>query len=169
MSNVKCQMSNVPERGIAALPVVVGVMLVVFIIVITALSIGFSELSISQRGAETKEGFYESSLGIEEMLIRLTRDPALSDTFLPTVDYSPYIQSLIDPQNTITVTLSTSLTQGDAEADCPELIVDLTQGDAVRIITSRVETKNQSAVVESKAVVKTDSQGKLTLCNKTIL
>lgn len=149
------------EVGVAALPVVVGVMLVVFVIVVTTLTIGFSELLVSQKGEKLRAGVYDSDLGVEEVLIRLTRNPGYPDIASTT---PLNLSGLAGGGGSLLVTLSTSLA-AQAPADCPELAVDTTSGDQVRTIASAAETAQKASVVETRAVVKIDSQGKLTLCS----
>jgi len=152
------------QAGVTALPVTVVVMLIVFIVVMSVLSIGFSELRLAEQGTKFQEGYYESDLGIQETLMRLTQDPGFICPGPPasTCDFSALAQG----NNTLHVMLTQASSQGEADAACPEFITNLLDdGDVVQSMTSTAAVENQSAVVQTKAVVKIDSRGKLTLCN----
>ena len=153
---------NLSQKGVVALPITVGVMLIVFILVISVLSVGFSELQVADQGKKFQGGYYAADLGIQETLMRLTQDPVVFECPSGGCDLS----SIAEGISSLQVVLTKALGQAEADAACPEFISDISPGnDVVQFMTSTAIVGNQSAVVQSRAAVKIDNQGKLTLCN----
>ncbi len=177
---------NSRQRGIAALPITIGVMTVVFLVIVVTLSIGFSELFVAERGKEYRAGLYASDFGANEILLRLAQDPtypdntaSLSVSNCPAAGYN--LSSLAPTGTTIGVKLTTidaGLSSADctaASTACPELTIICPasypgNGDKVRTVTSTACPKTTDTVeglttVESTVITRIEQNGKLSICS----